>query len=99
MTALLIFQASNEAYRAPQPDPSTAARICGGISGFFGTGRRASDAGEVDAVQPPIPPKPAPKIGMERVANEHAIRAAQGEGEGIDGSKGVEAFSTRVARA
>lgn len=51
--------------------------------------RRASDparqtlsrqTSEVDA-RPPLPPKPAPKVGAERVAEAHIIRAAQGEGE------------------
>lgn len=33
------------------------------------------------AAPPPLPPKPEPKVGVDRVAEVHAVRAAQGEGE------------------
>ena len=87
LTALLTFQDSNEAYHAPQ-DVSASPAVASGLSGFFGNVRRASDplhpvlsrqTSEADAA-PPLPPKPQPKTGVERVAEVHAIRAAQGEG-------------------
>ncbi|EKM50235.1 uncharacterized protein PHACADRAFT_264854 [Phanerochaete carnosa HHB-10118-sp] len=89
LTALLTFQDSNEAYHTPSSDPPTPAQTSSGLSGFFGTVRRASDTtlqtlskqtSEVDA-PPPLPPKPEPRVGVERIAEVHAIRAAQGEGE------------------
>lgn len=87
LTALLTFQDSNEASHAP-PEPSTASNVAGGISGFFGTTRRTSETSQpalsrqISEVEdaPPLPPKPPPRMGFDRVAEVHAIRAAQGEG-------------------
>ncbi|GJE90372.1 hypothetical protein PsYK624_065030 [Phanerochaete sordida] len=89
LTALLTFQDTNEAYHTPA-DPVSPVQAGGGLASLFGT-RRASDPArqplsrqpsEVDvAAPPPLPPKPAPKVGVERIAEVHAIRAAQGEGE------------------
>lgn len=84
LTALLTFQDSNEAYHAP-PDPSTPSTT---RSGFFGASRRPSDPSQPTLARqvsegeaaPPLPPKPPPQTGAQRVAEMHALRAAQGEG-------------------
>jgi hypothetical protein len=86
LTALLTFQDSNDAYHTPPAESSSPNLPSSGISGFFGTSRRVSDpalsrqTSEVD-VAPPVPPRPAPKTGMNMIAEMHALRAAQGEGE------------------
>ena len=87
MTALLTFQDTNDAYHTAAPESSTpTATVSRAVPGLFGTSRRTSDAapdGEAllpTAPPPPLPPKPAPRTGVDRVAEVHTIRAAQGEG-------------------
>lgn len=46
--------------------------------------RRVSDTVSVNNVPstpPALPPKPAPKSGVDRIAETHAVQAARGEGE------------------
>ena len=85
LTALLTFQDSNEAYHTPPSESSSTFAPSGGISGLFGP-RRSSDPAinrqisDSDAA-PALPPRPAPRTGVDGVAEAHALRAAQGEGE------------------
>lgn len=82
LTTLLTFQDTNEAYHTPQTDvPTSPVR-----PSLFGT-RQVSDPisthsrTESVALPPSLPPKPAPKTGVERISELHMLRAAQGEGE------------------
>ncbi|KAH9855279.1 hypothetical protein C2E23DRAFT_952026, partial [Lenzites betulinus] len=87
LTALLTFQDLNETYHTPRsntsPSESTttlAAVPPGGVAGRVGLSRQPS---EILATAPPpvIPPRPQPRTGVERVAEMHAVRTAQGEGD------------------
>lgn len=56
-------------------------------------GRRPSETQDAPSPAPPtLPPKPPPKVGVDKIAEVHAVHAAQGEGEanevevGDDGS-------------
>lgn len=82
LTALLTFQDSNEAHHTPPAaDGSTASSAA--KAGFFGMSRRPSDTQEPPPpIAPPVlPPKPAPRVGVDKIAEVHAVHAAQGEGE------------------
>lgn len=73
-----------------QPSPSLHSR-----PSFFGLSRRVSDDARTTAtlanqlgelqlntdVPPVLPPKPAPRTGLDRIADMHAMRVASGEGE------------------
>lgn len=82
LTALLTFQDSNEAYHTPpvQDGSNTPAAA---KAGFFSMTRRPSETQEpTPATAPPaLPPKPPQKVGVEKIAEVHAVHAAQGEGE------------------
>ncbi|KAI0763834.1 hypothetical protein BD413DRAFT_202538 [Trametes elegans] len=85
LTALLTFQDMNETYHTPSPSTptETAATLAPGTSpglaGRLGLSRQPSQI--LSNAPPAIPPKPAPRVGVERVAEMHAVRAAQGEGD------------------
>lgn len=95
LTALLTFQDTNEAYHtrdAPYSDseskllPTTPPlNIVAPRPSIFGL-RRTSETrldpppAEVPAL-PMLPPRPERRTGVERIAEMHALRAAQGEGE------------------
>ncbi len=51
-----------------------------GLAGRLGLSRQSS---QILSTPPPpaIPPKPQPRTGMNRVAEMHAVRTAQGEGD------------------
>ncbi|KAI0365180.1 hypothetical protein BV20DRAFT_954821 [Pilatotrama ljubarskyi] len=94
LTALLTFQDLNESYHTPRTEasPSLAASpsessttlaavpVTTGLAGRLGLSRQPS---QVLSTPPPpaVPPKPAPRTGVDRVAEIHAVRAAQGEGD------------------
>ncbi|KAH9889038.1 hypothetical protein C8Q73DRAFT_794025 [Cubamyces lactineus] len=98
LTALLTFQDLNETYHTPRSDtsPSTspsestatlAAASSTGLASRLGLSRQPST---VAAPPPAVPPRPAPRIGVERVAELHAIRIAQGEGDANEVEVGEE---------
>ena len=95
LTALLTFQDANDTYHTrdltpgesspesqPTTPPATAAEST--LSGFFGLSRRVSEI-RLDPprqeVPPQLPPKPEKRTSVERIAELHALRSAQGEGE------------------
>lgn len=81
---------------------------------FFGISRRGSDEKRATAAlttqlgelrltpdaPPALPPKPAPRTGMERIAEMHAVRVASGEGEAnevvVDNEGSVEEYARYV---
>ncbi|KAL4250494.1 hypothetical protein ABKN59_006971 [Abortiporus biennis] len=84
LTALLTFGDSNEALHTPEPTPvSTPSGST--ISSTPSAPTSVPDTPPLLSLPsgpaPMIPPKPAPKTGIERIAELHAIRTAQGEGE------------------
>jgi hypothetical protein len=90
LTALLTFQDANEAYHTPTtPSPLAPADSGPSRPGFFSMSRRVSDSviannsvGNTPLPTPPaLPPRPMPKIGVEKIAETQAIRVARGEGE------------------
>ncbi|KAI0690208.1 hypothetical protein BC835DRAFT_1365514 [Cytidiella melzeri] len=98
LTALLTFQDTNEAYHTPPPPPpsstDTATPTSTSKSGFFGISmsRRVSDTSVVVPTHSPpaLPPKPAPKSGVDKIAETHAVHAALGEGESNEVEVGEE---------
>ncbi|KAI0334629.1 hypothetical protein GY45DRAFT_1426956 [Cubamyces sp. BRFM 1775] len=89
LTALLTFQDLNETYHTPRSDTSPsaspsestatlAAASSAGLVSRLGLSRQPSS---VAAPPPAVPPRPAPRTGIDRVAELHAIRIAQGEGD------------------
>jgi hypothetical protein len=71
LTALLTFQDANETYHTPEGTPSPS---------IFGAGKRSVSGGSVAAITPPQPPpKPAPKTGVERIAEMQAMRGEYNE--------------------
>ncbi|KAI0628208.1 hypothetical protein C8Q77DRAFT_1068400 [Trametes polyzona] len=100
LTALLTFQDLNETYHSPRTDslPSTppsettttlAAMPSPGLTGRLGLSRQPS---QILPTGPPpaVPPKPAPRTGVDRVAEMHAVRTAQGEGDANEVEVGEE---------
>lgn len=85
LTALLTFQDLNETYHTPPTPPAEsntmlAAAPSPGLAGRLGLSRQSSQI--LSAPPPPtVPPKPQPRTGMNRVAEMHAVRTAQGEGD------------------
>ncbi|KZT07374.1 uncharacterized protein LAESUDRAFT_724832 [Laetiporus sulphureus 93-53] len=84
LTALLTFQDVNDAYHAPRAEdaamstsvpPATSSTLTSLRTLGFGTGRPSQDA------VPTLPPKPPPRVGIERIAEMHMLRTLQGEGE------------------
>ncbi|KAF7794379.1 hypothetical protein EIP86_005513 [Pleurotus ostreatoroseus] len=81
---------------------------------FFGVSRRGSDEKRATAAlatqfgelqltpdaPPALPPKPAPRAGVERIAEMHAVRVASGEGEAneviVDNEGSVEEYARYV---
>ncbi|KAI8974595.1 hypothetical protein BD414DRAFT_498155 [Trametes punicea] len=99
LTALLTFQDMNETYHSPRTDvsPSTtpsestatlAAVSPTGLASRLGLSRQPSKV--LLSSPPEIPPKPAPRTGVERVAELHAIRTAQGEADANEVEVGEE---------
>ncbi|KAG6329856.1 hypothetical protein ID866_9233 [Astraeus odoratus] len=60
--ALLTFQDSSDAYHEPSPPPSGAAADSATAAVTQGS------TGNKTAARPPLPPKPAPKTGVARIA-------------------------------
>ncbi|KAJ2973517.1 hypothetical protein NUW54_g12050 [Trametes sanguinea] len=92
LTALLTFQDLNETYHTPRSDTSpttspseSAANLATaasptGLASRLGLSRQPSKL--LSPPSPPeVPPRPAPRTGVERVAELHTIRTAQGEGD------------------
>ncbi|KAI0819584.1 hypothetical protein BC628DRAFT_1401730 [Trametes gibbosa] len=87
LTALLTFQDLNETYHVPRsntsPSESTttlAAVPTAGLANRLGLSRQPSQT--LPTASPPaVPPRPEPRTGIERVAEMHAVRTAQGEGD------------------
>lgn len=85
LTALLTFQDLNETYHTPSTPPAEGSTMLAvapspGLAGRLGLSRQASQI--LSAPPPPaVPPKPQPRTGMNRVAEMHAVRTAQGEGD------------------
>lgn len=74
LTALLTFQDSNESYHTPPDGGSTPI-------GFPLNRRKPSDNSTPTTLSPPPPPppKPAPKTGIDRLAELQAIRGEYNE--------------------
>ncbi len=68
LTALLTFSDLNETYHGPATTPPVGAAL---------TSAPSTPSGP----PPALPPKPEPRKGVDRVAEMHAVCAAQGEGE------------------
>ena len=73
LTALLTFQDSNESYHVPK-------------DGSFSTATTtpippSAPISTPNAEPPTVPPRPEPRHGLDRVAELHAVRNAQGEGD------------------
>ncbi|KAI0793634.1 hypothetical protein C8Q74DRAFT_1215186 [Fomes fomentarius] len=68
LTALLTFSDLNETYHGPATIPPAGAASTSAPSAPNGP-------------PPALPPKPEPRKGVDRVAEMHAVCAAQGEGE------------------
>ncbi|KAI0351868.1 hypothetical protein OH77DRAFT_1438977 [Trametes cingulata] len=90
LTALLTFQDLNETYHSPQagtspsgsPSESSTTLVpaaATGLASRLGLSRQPSQL--LSTPPPAVPPKPAPRTGVDRVAEIHAVRAAQGEGD------------------
>ncbi|KAI0666872.1 hypothetical protein C8Q78DRAFT_983503 [Trametes maxima] len=99
LTALLTFQDLNETYHTPRADgaPSAsssessttlAAVPSQGLATRLGLSRQPSQI--LTPPPPAIPPKPAPRTGADRVAELHAVRTAQGEGDANEVEVGEE---------
>ncbi|KAF8967649.1 hypothetical protein BDZ97DRAFT_1656154 [Flammula alnicola] len=74
LTALLTFQDANEAHHTPEPSASPGNPLTRVASSFAGTSVPSND----DA--PPLPPpKPAPKTGIDRIAELQAIKGEYNE--------------------
>ncbi|KAF9815993.1 hypothetical protein IEO21_04243 [Rhodonia placenta] len=65
LTALLTLHDTNDASHAPRPNENAGTASLPGVSG---------------AVPPPIPPRPPPRTGIERIQELHMLRNLQGEG-------------------
>lgn len=92
-----------------QPSPSLHSR-----PSFFGLTRRVSEEARTTAalanqlndlqvrtdVPPVLPPKPAPRTGLNRIADMHAMRVASGEGEAneviVEGEGSMEEYAQYV---
>ncbi|OSD00127.1 hypothetical protein PYCCODRAFT_1394061 [Trametes coccinea BRFM310] len=101
LTALLTFQDLNETYHTPRSDTSpttspsestanlAAAVSPTGLASRLGLSRQPSKL--LSPPTPPeVPPRPAPRTGVDRVAELHAIRIAQGEGDANEVEVGEE---------
>ncbi|KAK7683402.1 hypothetical protein QCA50_013665 [Cerrena zonata] len=101
LTALLTFQDTNDAYHAPTPTPPTVtASTKPTTPGLEANVPSTSSNLPPQSHGPPpmIPPKPAPKTGVERVAELHMIRTLQGVGEANEVEIGVEGGIDDYAR-
>ncbi|KAI0657913.1 hypothetical protein C8Q70DRAFT_918525 [Cubamyces menziesii] len=105
LTALLTFQDLNETYHTPRSDTSPsaspsestatlAAASSPGLAGRLGLSRQPSAV----TAPPAVPPRPAPRTGVDRVAELHAIRIAQGEGDANEIEVGEECGIDDYAR-
>ncbi|CAL1715544.1 unnamed protein product [Somion occarium] len=93
LTALLTFQDTNEAYHTPTTTPPA-------VSSSTKPTTNTTDSPTPQALgnlppqnhgpPPVVPPKPAPKTGVERIAELHMIRTLQGEGEANEVEIGME---------
>ena len=93
LTALLTFQDTNEAYHAPTPTPPVVAASTKPVTPApeANVPHTSSNIPPQNNGPPPvIPPKPAPKTGVERVAELHMIRSLPGEGEANEVEIGLE---------
>ncbi|TCD62376.1 hypothetical protein EIP91_006958 [Steccherinum ochraceum] len=98
LTALLTFHDTNDAYHTPTPTPAgsvtpvPAAKTPPMPDPLATTHDLANALPSTAAAGPPpiIPPKPAPKMGIERIAEMHMMRTLQGEGEANEVEVGVE---------
>ncbi|KAI0955322.1 hypothetical protein AcW1_006938 [Taiwanofungus camphoratus] len=72
-----------------------------GVSGLLGLGSKHPPAARPSGSAPALPPKPAPRTGVERIAELHALRTAQGAGEAneveVGGEGEVGAYAQYVA--
>ncbi|KDR80558.1 hypothetical protein GALMADRAFT_61532 [Galerina marginata CBS 339.88] len=76
LTALLTFQDANEAYHTPDGGSTPSSNpMSRAASAFVGSSSLSNDA----APPPPTPPKPAPKTGMDRIAELQAIKGEYNE--------------------
>ncbi|KAI0742057.1 hypothetical protein C8Q80DRAFT_1274377 [Daedaleopsis nitida] len=83
LTALLTFQDLNETYHTPKD----------------GTTPPATSTSTSAPTEPPaLPPKPEPRKGIDRVAELHAVRTAQGEGDANEIEVGEECGIEDYAR-
>lgn len=71
LTALLTFQDANEAYHTPEGSPSPAVSFA-----KKGPSAPVSPGG---TTPPQLPSKPAPKKGVERIAEMQAVRGEYNE--------------------
>ncbi|KAI1784685.1 hypothetical protein LXA43DRAFT_1121514 [Ganoderma leucocontextum] len=95
LTALLTFSDLNEAHHAPIAIPATIPAAAPASAPVPQTSVTTSLSATVpppafiaanrppptDAEPPAVPPRPAPRTGVERVAEMHAVRNAVGEGD------------------
>ncbi|CDO68167.1 hypothetical protein BN946_scf184938.g19 [Trametes cinnabarina] len=101
LTALLTFQDLNETYHTPRTDTSpnispseSTANLAtvvspSGLASRLGLSRQPSKL--LSSPSPPeVPPRPAPRTGVERVAELHTVRIAQGEGDANEVEVGEE---------
>lgn len=65
--------------------------------GRLGLSRSASQA-NLSSVAPPVPLKPPPKVGIDRITEMHAVRMAQGMGEANEVEIGEEGEVDDYAR-
>ena len=73
LTALLTFHDANEAYHTPK-DPEAPS------TSLFGVRRTVSEGTPPATDGPPVPPpKPAPKTGVDRIAEIQAIKGEYNE--------------------
>ena len=81
LTALLTFQDSNETYHTPKEGNTPTSTPTPAPAPAPPASAVAAAAAAASSGPPAIPPRPAPRHGLERVAEMHAVRNALGEGD------------------
>ncbi|KAL6299531.1 hypothetical protein BKA93DRAFT_829811 [Sparassis latifolia] len=116
LTALLTLHDTNEAYHTPSTDEpvSTTPLLPTAITGLLGFGTRrtpsesrcapanlSDSASASSEAAPALPPKPAPRTGVELIAEKHMLRSMQGVGEAneveVDSEGAVEEYAAYAA--